>query len=509
MASVIAPAGAIDGLQLAGSQAFLGIPFGQAPVGALRFRPPEPASRWRGVREAKAYGPSCPQDPEEPGMPHMPLDVGPMDEDCLSLNVWTPAADAAGRPVLFWVHGGAFYAGSGSEAFYEGAALAAEQDVVVVTTNYRLGALGGFVYLGELGDDRLSESANVGLLDVVLALEWVRDNIGAFGGDPGCVTVAGQSAGAKVVATLLAMPQTRGLIRRAVAQSPGTPDPFTVDEAKVVTAAFLEQLDASLRDTVATAPADQLVAAVRPVVHAMTMSPFGPPIGPVMDGRVLSGGTLDRLRAGASADVPLLSGSTTHELHRMLKPLGLDAAGDEAVAGFAQLLPSPIRERVTEAYSSAALSTNGRRPLPPQPLEFLMNDRAVRMNSVRLLEAKASGGAPRFSYLLQYESPDGAGASHCVDNPLLFGTTSAPDVPVLVGEGEAVERMARAMRERWVAFMRTGAPDPSGQPLWPEYTEERRATYLLALEPVVIDDPWESQRAAWEGVEVPGAPVVL
>jgi para-nitrobenzyl esterase len=497
----------MEGLQLTGSQGFLGIPFGQAPVGSLRFRPPQPALPWSGTLDATQHGASCPQDPEEPGMPYLPLSVGTVDEDCLNLNVWTPAADAGERPVLFWVHGGAFYAGSGSEPFYDGAALAAEQDVVVVTANYRLGVLGGFVHLND-HDERLSESANTGLLDVVLALEWVRDNIASFGGDPACVTLAGQSAGGKIVTTLLGMSQAEGLFQRAIVQSPGTPNPFTKEEAAVVTNAFLEHLDPSARADIAAADAGTLADAVRPVVQSMTMSPFGAPLGPSLDGSVLARPTLESLRDGASKDVPVLTGTTTHELHLMLKGVGLDSAGDEAVGAFAQLMPPPLGDRVAAAYSSAEIAGNGH-PAAPQPLEFLMNDRMVRMNSVRLLEARAGAGAPTFSYLLQFDSPAGAGAAHCIENPLLFATTSVPDVPSLVGSGDHVEAMGRALRDRWAAFMRTGDPNAPGLPDWPAYDEDRRATYLLAVEPSVLDDPWSAQRAAWDGVDVPGAPVLL
>ncbi|MCW3014049.1 MAG: hypothetical protein JWO02_1141 [Solirubrobacterales bacterium] len=490
-------AGAVRGKQVRDLRFWASIPFAAPPVGDLRLRAPQPPIPWSGTRDATSYGPQAPQKAMGP----VRL-TPPMSEDCLTLNVTAPALPSASlRPVMVWIHGGGYTIGTSRQTFFRGDSLVRRGELLMVSFNYRLGALGYFDFSAWGAD------TNLGLRDQVAALAWVRDNIEAFGGDPSCVTLAGQSAGGKIVTTLLGMPRARGLFHRAVIQSPGTPNPFETREAQVVTEAFLEQLNPATRKDIATAAAAELVAAVRPVVQAMTMSPFGAPLGPVLDGAVLSVATLDCLRAGASKDVPVLTGTTTHELHLMLKALGMEAAGDEAVMGFAQLLPAPLSDLVTRAYSNAAMTGNAH-PAPPAPLEFLMNDRMVRMNSVRVLEAQASADAPSFSYLLQYETADGDGAPHCIDTPLLFGTTSVPDVPALVGEGDSVDAMGQAMRHRWAAFMRTGDPNAPGLPFWPQYTRDRRATYLLALEPAALEDPWGAQRAAWDGVDVPGAPVL-
>jgi para-nitrobenzyl esterase len=209
--------GPVRGVAEGGLAVFRGLPFARPPVGPLRFRPPEPPEPWSGVRDAARFGPSASQNGALVG-PLMSLGISRTGEDCLYLNVWTPAADRARRPVLVWIHGGAFVLGSGSQMLYDGATLARRGDVVVVTVNYRLGAL-GFLRLRDRFGERLPASGNEGLLDQVAALEWVRDEIAAFGGDPGNVTIFGESAGAMSCATLLGMPRARGLFHRAILQS--------------------------------------------------------------------------------------------------------------------------------------------------------------------------------------------------------------------------------------------------------------------------------------------------
>lgn len=500
--AVSAPAGGLVGIESETGLAFLGIPYARPPLGPLRFRPPEPAPRWTGHRDAKAYGPSAPQNPDEPGIPYLPLVVGPTSEDCLYLNVWTPAVDERARPVLFWVHGGAFTAGAGSEPFYNGAALAAEQDVVVVTINYRLGALGGFVYFNDLGDGRLAESANVGLLDIALALRWVHDNIAAFGGDPECVTLAGQSAGGKLVAALLAMPAAAGLFHRAILQSPGSPNAFEPAEGRALAAEFLRNLGSTDPAAIVNASADALWRAALPL-SLMTMGPSGAPIAPTVDGSVLPTQVLQTIAAGSADTVPLLVGSVTHELELMLRGPGMDTAGAEVLAGLAQMFDEPLRGRILTAYADDALAELS--PAAPYPVTALLSDRMVRLGSIRVLEAHATSQS--FAYLLEWKTQVDSGAPHCIDLPLVFGTTSVPDAPTLLGSGTDLAVLGHTVRDSWAAFMRTGDPSIAGTAAWPPYTTDRRATVLLGRHPVVIDDPWAAQRQAWDGIEDPGGPL--
>ncbi|MDM3973556.1 carboxylesterase family protein [Mycobacterium marseillense] len=500
--AVSTPAGGLVGIESETGLAFLGIPYARPPLGDLRFRPPEPAPRWIGHRDAKTYGPSAPQNPDEPGIPYLPLDVGLTSEDCLYLNVWTPAADQHARPVLFWVHGGACTAGAGAEPFYEGARLAAEQDVVVVTINYRLGALGGFVYFNDLGDDRLAQSANVGLLDIALALRWVHDNIAALGGDPDCVTLAGQSAGGKLVATVLAMPAASGLFHRAILQSPGSPNAFEPAEGHALAAEFLRNLGTTDPEAIVEASAEDLWRAALPL-SLLTMGPSGAPIAPTIDGSVLPAQVLRTIAAGTVDSVPLLVGSTTHELELMLRGPGMDTAGAEVLAGLAQMFDEPLRDRILAAYSDNALAELS--PAAPYPVTALLSDRMVRLGAIRLLEAHAN--PQTFAYLLEWETQVDSGATHCIELPLLFDTTSVPDAPVLLGSGPDVAVLGRIVRDSWAAFMRTGDPSVAGAAAWPAYTIERRSTLLLGREPAVIDDPWAAQRQAWDGIEDPGGPL--
>ncbi|MCW2983861.1 MAG: hypothetical protein JWR63_1431 [Conexibacter sp.] len=511
MAIVEVQSGKVEGRESEKGLSFLGIPYAAPPVGPLRFRPPQPAPPWDGTLQAKEYGPAAPQDPAEPGLPFMPMAPGRTDEDCLYLNVWTPAVDSGRRPVLLWVHGGGLYAGSASEPFYSGEALAAEQDVVVVSVNYRLGALGGFVYLNELGDERLAQSANAGLLDLVLALEWVRDNIGCFGGDPGCVTVAGESAGGGAVGTLLGMPQTRGLLHRAILQSPATPNVYSPQEAGVLTDAFLANLGTTDPAGILSADAARLVRAVTPMVQTMTMGPFGTPIGPSLDGTVITRQPLERLQAGEAAGIPLMVGTNTHELELLLRGPGLDKAGDDALAMVVQLFPeeqpdgSPWRSRLQEAYSTAALAHAD--PAPPMPVVMLFNDRMIRIDAIRTLEAQVAAQPRCFAYLLELPTQVDAGAPHAVDTVLLFDTASLPQLPELLGTGDEIAAAGRALRDRWAAFMRTGEPAVQGAPAWPAYDTRARTTMVLGPATRVVEDPWAAQRRAWDGIATPGGPL--
>jgi para-nitrobenzyl esterase len=439
----------------------------------------------------------------------MPLAVGAINEDCLYLNVWTPGPGGGARPVLFWIHGGAFYAGSAAEPFYHGGALAAEQDIVVVSANYRLGVLGGFVYLNELGDERLSESANVGLLDLVLALEWVRDNIEAFGGDPGCVTIAGQSAGGRAAGTLLGMPRARGLVQRAILQSPGTLSAFEPAEANALTDEFLKQLGSEDPGALVSADAAALATAVIPLVQTMTMGPYGAPLGPTLDGSVLCRQPLEEIAGGLAAGVPLLAGSTTHELELLLRGVGLDRAGDDALDQIVQLFPEELagtgalRARLSSAYGETSLA--GLDPIMPMPVVALMSDRMVRLEAIRTLEAQLAVEPHCYAYMLELPTLGDSGAPHCIDTPLLFNTLSAPDLPALLPDDEAVRRAGRALRGRWASFMRTGVP--AGEDDWPPYDAADRRTAILGTSPRLVKDPWPAQRRAWEGVLAPGGPI--
>src|SRR5690348_10697779 len=295
--------GRVRGQAEAGLAVFRGLPYARPPVGPLRFAPPEPPPAWTGTRDATRFAPSASQNGALIG-PVMSLGIGRTAEDCLYLNVWTPAADRRRRPVMVWIHGGAFVLGSGSQMLYDGATLARRGDVVVVTINYRLGAF-GFLRLCERFGQRLPATGNEGLLDQIAALEWVRDEIAAFGGDPGNVTLFGESAGAMSVATLLGTPRARGLFRRAILQSGAANFVRSAERADAVTASLLERLGISRTDAprLRDVPAAALLEAQQQVLlGGGSDGRMALPFAPVVDGDLLAEHPLDAIRAGLSRD---------------------------------------------------------------------------------------------------------------------------------------------------------------------------------------------------------------
>ncbi|MFT3803799.1 MAG: carboxylesterase/lipase family protein [Burkholderiaceae bacterium] len=275
--------GQLKGLQDRGVQVFRGVPYAQPPTQGLRFRPPQPPQPWTGVRDAREFGPVAPQ---YAGLTSLAVKflVGPADEDCLYLNIWTPAADAGRRPVMVWIHGGAFILGAGSQSLYDGAALAQRGDVVVVTINYRLGAL-GFLRLKELSDGRIPATGNEGILDQIAALEWVRDEIASFGGDPGNVTIFGESAGSMSCATLLGTPRAQGLFHRAILQSGSANFLSSREAATEVAEALLHEMGMSPDevDKLAEIAPDRLVRGQQRLFGALLTKPKN-----VFSGRFLS-----------------------------------------------------------------------------------------------------------------------------------------------------------------------------------------------------------------------------
>src|SRR5579884_487511 len=316
--------GRLRGITSGGIHAFKGIPYAAPPVGPNRFRPPQPAQPWAGVREASAYAGHAWQSPLRPKRrPELDRLLGPADdtpegEDCLTLNVWTPDLDKGKRPVMVWLHGGAFAYGSGNRAVTDGANLARRGDVVVISVNHRLNIF-GFLHLADLGGERFAGSGNAGMLDQIAALEWVRDNVAGFGGDPGNVTIFGESGGGGKVSALLAMPAAQGLFHRAIVQSGAAIRMTARERANALAAAVLAQLGIGKNecDRLQDVPPQQLLAAIAPASRAAGPRPF--PLldrydfGPVVDGADLPQHPFDPAAPAASAAIPLLVGGTKDE----------------------------------------------------------------------------------------------------------------------------------------------------------------------------------------------------
>jgi para-nitrobenzyl esterase len=489
--------GRVSGREEAGVQVYLGLPFARPPVGERRFRAPEPPERWSGVRPAQAFGRSAPQRPLAVPLPG--LDVGAQDEDCLYLNVYTPAADAGRRPVLVWIHGGAFVIGSGSQPIYDGRPLARRGGAVVVTVNYRLGPL-GFFYAKDACPGLSGAVGNAGLRDQVAALEWVRDNIERFGGDPDDVTIFGESAGGMSVGTLLGVPAARGLFARAIPQSGAAANVHTQEAATQVAEQFLEELGvpaAGAARSLRELPPGKLLE-----LHDQTVLKLGTSLGvlpfqPVVDGDFLPQPPLEAVRAGAAAEVSLLIGTTRDEwkLFGFLDPSigSLDEAGLRA--RLATYGSDP--ETLLAAYRA-------RRPgASPADLWFaIQSDRIFRIPAIQLAEAQCAHQPATFMYRFDWATPalgGSLGACHAVELPFVFGLADAPAGQLFAGGGPEAVRLQDRVMDAWLAFARSGDPSHPGLPggRWPAYDSERRTTLLFDRECALEQDPHATERRAW------------
>ncbi len=493
--------GKVQGFEQDGVRVFRGLPFAKPPVGELRFRAPEKPAPWAGVRDATKYGPVSHQPPlmlaALPG-----FDVGEQSEDCLYLNVYVPpGASAANRkPVMVWIHGGAFVIGAGSQSIYDGCKLARRGDVVIVTINYRLGAL-GFL---DLGQPELA-APNAGLLDQIAALEWVRDHIGVFGGDAGNVTIFGESAGGMSVGTLLGCPAAHGLFHKAIPQS-GSCQAIHADResSTAITAAVLSGLGMAtpnvkeLRDV----PIDKLKQ-VQQTVSFQLLALGGTqllPFQPVVDGHVLPRHPLDEIREGISRDVRVLIGTTRDEwkLFGFMDPQVRQLDGDKIAERIQQRLPHADGAKIAAGYRAT-------RPEADWPSIWIAieTDRIFRIPAIRVAEAQRAHQQGVFMYLFTWESPGFGGllgACHAIEIPFLFDCLDLPGADKFVGAGPDAQRLAERTMDSWLTFAASGDPSHAALGAWPRYDESRRGTMELGSRCCVQDDPAAAERALWDGV---------
>ncbi len=486
--------GRLEGRRAEGVDRFLGIPFAQPPTGARRFRPPEPAAPWSGVRTADAFGLVAPQNALDAGaLPGM--QVGPQGEDCLSLNVYTPAADAGRRPVMVWIHGGAFMIGAGSQLIYDGAALARRGDVVVVTINYRMGAL-GFLDLETCLGGEFAGSGNVGLLDQIAALAWVRENIERFGGDPHNVTIFGESAGGMSVGTLLGCPAARGLFQRAIPQSGAAHNAHDRETSARVADYFLRALGTRDARALRDAPVERILAAqLQCSLHVGELGvllAFQPCAGHAE----LPEPPLAAVRAGSAAGVSTLIGTTRDEwrLFEFLDPRfgSMDDAGFLARAVQRVGEAAPV---LTDVYRKDAPEA-----APVDHFSAFETDRVFRVPAVRLADAQAAHG-PVYGYEFAWPSParrGALGACHAIDIPFVFGTLGAPDMAAFSGSGPAAERLSEAVIDAWAAFARGGDPACAAIPRWPRHDPATRPTLIIDRECRVEMAPRDRTLRAWD-----------
>ncbi len=482
---------------------FRGIRYGAPPVGAFRFKPSRRPAAWTEPVDASAYGASAIQMPmglADTGEPSAwktaiapilppPEDKAQESEDCLFLNAWTPAlGDGKNRAVMVWLHGGGYSAGSASWPVYDGARLARDGDVVVVSINHRLNVF-GFLYLAELAGMEYAQSGNAGMLDILLALLWIRDNAAALGGDRNNITVFGESGGGMKVSTLLAMRATRTYIHKAIIQSGPVIRSLAreraTENARAIVAELGLTLPADLRK-LEEVPAGELVAAASAVQQKIAPGRGAAWLGPVMDNFALGGHPFDPAAPSQAASVPLLIGHTKDE--------GTFFLLNEPK--FGRFSEDDLRERAERLVpgKAAALLEALRKARPGASASEHMSDLVTAISmfvgSATIAERKAAQPAPVYAYRLDWETPVAGGAlksTHALDVPMVFKTVDR--ARAFVGEGPAPDKIAGAMSKAWIAFARTGDPNVAELPPWPRYDAEHRATMLISEQSRVVNDP--------------------
>ncbi len=476
-------AGVIEGTQVDGVRTFKGVPYGAPTGGKARFRAPQPAAKWTGVRQAVEYGPAAPQGASMLPASSQPTglslvgDGATFSEDCLYLNVWTPALDNAKRPVMVWLHGGGFSSGSGASPLYDGANLARHHDVVVLTINHRLNVF-GYLDLGAIGGADYADSSTAGMHDIILALRWVRQNIASFGGDPGCVTIFGESGGGRKVSVLMAMPPAQGLFHRAIVQSGSALRMDVPAIGAERTKNFLAALDLAPAsfDRIFTLPPEALLTAANKV--ARSNGQFRPTTGAPS----LPQHPFDPAAPTMSASVPMMIGTNLTEasfaLGRDPKVLAMDETG--VLERIKAVVPEAEAAKVLETYKRAYPGL-----LPSDLLFRVQTDRGYFLDSTIQAGRKADlKQAPAFLYSFYWMQPLAPGrvhSPHGSEIAFAFGNLA-------LARGENPQALAATMSAAWTSFARTGDPGTRSLP-WPAYDSTTRPTMIFDRHSRVESDP--------------------
>lgn len=503
-AVVTTTSGKIEGILKDGIYIFRGVPYASPPVGEKRWLPPEPVKPWVGIQETKKVGNVAPQNL---------TDVGPLQnkellaqevhsEDCLFLNIWSPGLDNKKRPVMFWIHGGGFSTGAGSRINYHGEKLARRGDVVVVTINYRLGAL-GFLNLNEITSGKIPSTGNEGLLDQITALKWVRDNISSVGGDPDNVTIFGESAGSMSVATLLSLPLASGLFHKAICESGGASSVHTTNKAKAIAGLLLETLGLNSDDIegIRAVPFQKLMAAQATLPQKISRAGIGAAMSfqPVLDGKIMPDMPLKSIAGGSAKSIPILVGSNMDEWALLsLTDMGLATLDNSGLERrLERLLPREYVSDFIKAYQDK-FAGRGKSGTPGDIFCAVQTDRMFWIPAAHLLMAQREQNKNIYSYLFTWESPAQGGklgSCHAVEIGFVFGTND----PVFSGAGPEADALSCKVQDAWLNFARTGNPSCKSLGEWPEYGKQRE-TMSLGKECFVMKESFKEIFNLWQNL---------
>ena len=485
--------GKMHGSKENGLVIFKGIPYAEPPIDELRFSPPVAKKPWDDVLEATRYG-SCAYQ----GYTQLEDFTGklkPESEDCLNLNIWTPNVDNKGRPVMFWLHGGAFIFGGGVDPMYDGSTLARRGDVVVVTINYRLGAL-GYLYIPGV-------TANVGQLDQILALKWIQDNIELFGGDPNNITIFGESAGGYSVVALAAMPAAKGLFQRIIAQSAPAIDPKVTKKPTKTLMRTLGIDKGDINTLRKLSPKKIIEAQNKLSAHDPTnLLAFRP----LIDGETLPIHPLKAFKNGDCKDIEFMIGTNLDEA-KLFTALSPEISkmnktdGEKLLIGFLGRLGLDFTKSkaMIDTYKQAREGKYSTEP--KEVMNALLTDYIFRISTIRLLEAQSKHQPNTYNYLFTWPSPafnGDLGACHALELPFVFNTLKNSAFQEFVGKSPDLNAISHKVMDAWIAFARSGNPNHEGIPQWPSYNVEKRSTMLINKEFKVVEKFLDKERATWD-----------